>query len=107
MLNGYNIVVCPARCHLALLFLGCDIPITNDGLYHLFSEFSFAAIAQLLEFSGLHCCLFVKVQAKRCFVQEHFGEACLRKMFLVQKTIVRQHTANKFYLRAGFAFCRI
>jgi len=61
MLNDYNIVVCPARCHLALLFLGCDIPITYDGLYHLFSEFSFAAIAQLLEFSGLHCCLFVKV----------------------------------------------
>ena len=53
-----NISVCPASLFLALLFLGCS------------SEISFAvrkcfslccAFLPRLEFSGLHCCLFVKV----------------------------------------------
>ena len=34
----------------------------------------------VLEFSGLHCCLFVKVQARQVFVQS-FLKACFHKMF--------------------------
>ena len=44
------------------------------------SEISLSSMNSVLEFSGLHCCLIVKVQARQVFVQS-FLKACFHKMF--------------------------
>ena len=41
----------------------------------------------VLEFSGLHCCLFVKVQARQIVVQS-FWKACFHKMYCAMRCCV-------------------
>ena len=56
-----------------------------SGLLFLFGLWLLSLVCSLkffLEFSGLHYCLFVKVQAKRGFVQEHFWKLAYIKCFL-------------------------
>ena len=59
------------------LFLDLD-------LWFRSSEISLSSMNSVLEFSGLHCCLFVKVQARQIVVQS-FWKACFHKMYCAMR----------------------
>ena len=82
-------------------FTACLVRFCSKLLW-IFSE-AHLSMLYSLEFSGLHCCLFVKVQAKQFFVWNDF-ENLFSKSFSC-KGLLCDSTHRAASPRDGFAFC--